>query len=256
MSNNSELRRRKVEDLRGKQERRSFDGHIELREAGTSKLAFLGWPCVTDTPYEIGDPDYGGFIEEVASGAFRRSLQNTPDVILNIQHGAALSGLPIARTRSGTLRLSEDEHGLRAEAPDLDLDDPDVQALRIKFSRGDLDGQMSFAFRVPPGGDRWSDDLRRRTIMTVELAGGDCSIVTFGANPATSSELLARARASAPRVAAPSYSTQRERERLMVAGFGSRARPAVGRTVRAGELDLQRLGDAERRRVARLMGRS
>jgi HK97 family phage prohead protease len=255
MSDNSELRRRKVEDLRGKQERRTFDGHLELRDAGSGKLAFSGWACVTDTPYDIGDPERGGFVEEVASGAFRRSLLNLPDVVLNVQHGAALSGLPIARTRSGTLRLSEDDVGLRVQAPDLDMDDPDVQALRIKFGRGDLDGQMSFAFRVPPGGDRWSDDLMRRTIMTVELAGGDCSIVDFAANPATSSELVARARASAPRVAAPSYSTQRERERLMVAGFGSRARPPVGRSVRAGGLDLQRLGDAERRRVARLMRR-
>jgi HK97 family phage prohead protease len=191
MSNNSELRRRKVEDLRGKQERRTVDGHLELRDAGSGKLAFSGWACVTDTPYDIGDPGRGGFVEEVASGAFRRSLLNLPDVVLNVQHGATLSGLPIARTRSGTLRLSEDDVGLRVQAPDLDLDDPDVQALRIKFGRGDLDGQMSFAFRVPPGGDRWSDDLMRRTIMTVELAGGDCSIVDFAANPATSSELVA-----------------------------------------------------------------
>jgi HK97 family phage prohead protease len=44
----------------------------------------------------------------------------------------------LARTRSGTLTLLEDDHGLFMEAM-LDQSDPDVRSIIPKMQRGDLD---------------------------------------------------------------------------------------------------------------------
>ncbi len=70
----------------------------------------------------------------------------------------------LARTRSGSLRLSEDAKGLAfaIDVPET-RDGADVLALA---ERGDLGG-MSFAFTVPAGGERWEG--RRRELRTVEL---------------------------------------------------------------------------------------
>ena len=229
MTNNStELRRRKAEELQGRQERRLFDGGFELRDDGNSgRLQLVGWPCLTDVSYEIGSVERGGFIETVRANSFSRTLSNNPDVILVAQHGDALSGLPIARTRSGTLRLEErtvadvrGRKGLHAIA-DLDPEDPDVATLRRKFARGDLDGQMSFAFRVPAGGDSWSEDYTRRTITQAEIHGGDISVVNFGASPTTTSEMVSRYLQEEVRrpLRMPS-ATQRAREQLVMLQAG------------------------------------
>jgi HK97 family phage prohead protease len=241
-----ELRRRRAEMLDGSREVRRFHASMETRDTSDGMVRFSGYASVTERPYEVAS-----WTETIARGAFRRTLSEDPDVMLLINHGEG-GGLPLARTKSGTMSLSEDARGLRVDA-DLNADDPDVRALVPKLQRGDVD-EMSFAFRVTD--QTWSEDRSERLIRGVVLHKGDVSIVTRAANDSATGGLVARSRTSAPRVAVPSYSHQRERERLMVAGFGSRAKTPVGRTVRAGGLDLQRLGADERRRVARLMGRS
>ena len=101
----------------------------------------------------------GRTVETIAPGAFRSSLAG--DVVALLDHDA---GKVLGRTRSGTLRLTEDTRGL---AFSLDLPDTaagrDVQALA---ERGDLGG-MSFGFIVPTGGDRWQGE--RRTLVNVAL---------------------------------------------------------------------------------------
>jgi len=89
--------------------------------------------------------------------------------------------LPLARTRSGTLTLSEDDHGLRMETT-LDPEDPDVKSIVGKMRRGDLD-KMSFAFY--PDDQEWDDtgDIPLRTIKRASLA--DVAIVTNGAYDGT-----------------------------------------------------------------------
>nr|WP_280478570.1 HK97 family phage prohead protease [Nocardia asiatica] len=94
-------------------------------------------------------------------------------------------GMPLARTKSGTLRLTADRQGLAVEA-DLDRRDPDVQRLETKMSRGDMD-EMSFAFRVKD--DAWNDEQTTRRITEISLYKCDVSVVNFGANPATSASL-------------------------------------------------------------------
>lgn len=169
-----EWRKKKATEIRGKGlERRMFHASgMELREADDGILHLTGYASVTETPYDVG------FYEEtIARGAFTRTLSEEPDVQLLINH----TGLPLARTKSGTLRLEEREQGLWVDA-DLDPEDPDVQSLARKMKRGDID-QMSFAFQATDSD--WSDDFTKRRIKTVSIHRGDVSVVNMGANPAS-----------------------------------------------------------------------
>lgn len=172
---------RDVKRLLGAPERRvrSIDD-FELRSAGDS-LTLVGYASVFDAAYDVGDPERGGWSEIVDRAAFDKTLAGKPDTHLLINH----EGMPLARTKSGTMRLATDERGLHVEA-DLDRRDPDVQGLEVKMGRGDMD-EMSFAFRTIA--DDWSDDLSERRMLEVSIHKGDVSVVNFGANPATSSQL-------------------------------------------------------------------
>ena len=110
-------------------------------------LVSRGFAARTDCWYDLG-PDIQEFL---AVGCFQRSIADpATDVVLNLQHGYAGSGLPLARTSAGSLKLSEvtkgPETGLWLEAT-LDPDDPDAQILERKLASGALDGQASFSFR-------------------------------------------------------------------------------------------------------------
>lgn len=157
-------------------ERRAFviDGlAVETREGGGPRL--VGHAAVFNQLSE----DMGGFREQVAAGAFAAAI-GQDDVRLLINH----DGLPLARTASKTLRLSEDARGLRIEA-DLEPTDPDVLRLLPKLQRGDV-SQMSFAFSVRPGGQDWARDDEGRTVRTLKkLRLWDVSVVTFPAYPQT-----------------------------------------------------------------------
>jgi HK97 family phage prohead protease len=91
-------------------------------------------------------------------------------------------GTPLARTKSGTLKLSA-APDLRAVA-ELDPANPKVQEIRSAMSRGDLD-QMSIGFRVHK--QDWNNDYTERTIREVELF--DVSVVTYPASPTTTASL-------------------------------------------------------------------
>lgn len=88
----------------------------------------------------------------------------------------------MARTRSGTLKLSEDDIGLAVRA-ELDGSDPDVQRLVPKIKRRDIT-QMSFAFRVLDDVVAWVGDELIRTITKLS-ALYDVSVVTYPAYPQT-----------------------------------------------------------------------
>ena len=142
----------------------------------------------------------GRMVETIAPGAFRSSL--TGDVVALLDHD---QGKVLGRTRSGTLRLSEDSRGL---AFSLDLPDTahgrDVQALA---ERGDLGG-MSFGFVVPAGGDRWQGE--RRTLVNVALK----EISAVSAWPAyPDTELALRSRDGSP--------AETRRRRLILAELGA-----------------------------------
>ncbi|MCC9181085.1 MULTISPECIES: HK97 family phage prohead protease [Mycolicibacterium] len=163
---------------------------VELRAAddNADEVELTGYAS-TFEPYEMyGGPERGGWIEQIDRKAFAKTLRESPDLMLLINH----EGMPLARTKSGTLKLSVDSHGLKVSAK-LDRSDPDVQRLEAKMRRGDMD-EMSFAFRVKAqkweATDDFPEDLYAlRTILEVSLHKGDVSVVNYGANPTTHAEV-------------------------------------------------------------------
>lgn len=169
-------------------EQRTYQlGVVEFRNAETvnGPLTLTGYASVFGHPYPVfGGPELGGWAETIQPGAFTKTLAERADVQLLINH----EGMPLARTKSGTLRLSQDTTGLHVEAH-LDQRSSRVQELQLTMERGDM-SEMSFAFRVTR--QSWSDDQTERAITEVSLHKGDVSVVNYGANDATSTELSAR----------------------------------------------------------------
>ena len=169
--NNEDKARSKMK----KTERRTFTvRNIEARQAEDGTMRMAGYAAVFNEA-SLPLP----FIEKIAPGAFTKTLQETPDVRLLANH----EGLPMARTKNGTMRLYEDETGLYFEAELANTQE--ARDLYTLVERGDVD-QMSFAFRVIR--QNWSKDRTERTLTEVSLADGDVSIVTYPAYPATSVE--------------------------------------------------------------------
>jgi uncharacterized protein len=147
----------------------------EPREAGGPPM-IVGYAAVYDSLSE----DLGGFREQIAPGAFARTLR-TADVRALVDHDPSKI---LGRSTAGTLRLRNNAKGLLAE-----VDPPDTQAGRdivASIQRGDVSG-MSFTFRVAPNGDSWemlpNGQGAIRTLRDVDLL--DVSVVTFPAYPET-----------------------------------------------------------------------
>lgn len=141
-------------------------------EADGDTVKVSGYAAVFNQETDIG----GMFREQIAPGAFKDAV-GRDDVVFLVNH----EGLPLARTRSGTLSLKEDDHGLFIES-ELDSTDPDVQQIVPKMKRGDLD-KMSFAFM--PSKQEWdeSGEIPLRTITEAQLF--DVSVVTTPAYDGT-----------------------------------------------------------------------
>jgi uncharacterized protein len=143
---------------------------FEVRAEGDG-MTFTGYASVFNSPSE----DLGGFIEYVAPGAFKRSLQSRNEVKLLWNHD---SGEPLASLRGGTMQLVEDEVGLKvtAQLPNTTRGRDVAELLRTKV----IDS-MSFGFNVIK--DSWSRDGQTRTLESVRLF--ETSIVSFPAYSST-----------------------------------------------------------------------
>lgn len=161
------------------QVRRSYPVALEVRaKKGASSISTIeGYASVTETPYDMWDM-FGPYTEVLRVGAFAKTLAETPQVQLLLNHG----GLSMAYTQAGTLRLAEDSTGLHMEA-DVNTKRTDVSDMLLAMEERSVD-EMSFAFRVTR--QQWSPDYDQRDITEVDLHRGDVSVVNFGANPATS----------------------------------------------------------------------
>lgn len=165
----SEVQRR-VFQMNPVVERRAADP--EGGEPGSYHVT--GHAAVFNTPsLPIWDWWGGEFVEQVLPGAFAKTIREA-DVRFLINHDP---NLVCARTKSGTLRLAEDEVGL---AIDADLAATSyVEDLCMLMQRGDVT-QMSIMFEVIA--DDWTgtrDGLPLRTISEMRLY--DVSAVTFPA---------------------------------------------------------------------------
>ena len=156
-------------------ERRTYTVRdVEARAADDGTMRLAGYAAVfNDSSVPLP------FKEVIAPGAFRKTLTETPDVRLLINH----EGLPLARTKNGTLTLTEDDRGLYFDAELADTQE--ARDLWTLVERGDVD-QMSFAFRVIR--QKWNEGRTERTLTEVSLADGDVSVVTYPAYPTTTVE--------------------------------------------------------------------
>jgi HK97 family phage prohead protease len=155
---------------------RRFTGSCELRAIapegdGRSKIA--GHAAVFNSLSE----ELWGFREKIAPGAFKPALAKS-DIRALLNHDP---NYVLGRTKSGTLRVQEDETGLAVE-----IDPPETawaDDLLVSISRGDI-SQMSFAFRV--GEESWEtvDGVNCRTILSFDEIF-DVSPVTYPAYLAT-----------------------------------------------------------------------
>jgi HK97 family phage prohead protease/HK97 family phage major capsid protein len=126
--------------------------------------------------------DLGYFREQIATGAFEGRTDD--DVRLLINH----TGVPLARTTNGTLRLSVDNGGLRYEAELADTQEG--RDLYTLIKRGDI-SQSSFAFSIED--EAWDNKTNLRTVLKVGRLY-DVSPVTYPAYATTT--VQARAMAS------------------------------------------------------------
>ena len=158
----------------GIETRRICINDFEIRNGETGDgMTFSGYAAVFNS-----DSEPLPFIERIQPGAFQRTLNSRNEIKMFVNHDTSRI---LASKRAGTLRLSEDQHGLRVDA---DLPDTtDGRDMAVLLQRGDIDS-MSFGFSIPKGGDSWSDDGQRRELHEVRLH--EVSIVTgFPAYAAT-----------------------------------------------------------------------
>jgi HK97 family phage prohead protease len=147
---------------------------FEVRETAEG-MTFTGYAAVFNSD-SVPLP----FTERIAPGAFKRSLQSRNEVKLLWNHDA---GEPLASVRGGTLKLTEDERGLKVEATLANTTrGRDVSEL-IRSKTVD---SMSFGFSVIK--DSWSGDVR--TLQAVRLF--EVSIVSSPAYEGTAGTVAVR----------------------------------------------------------------
>lgn len=170
-------------------ERRAFDSadfRIDEPAAdGSGVRHIVGHASMFNTQYELFEWDGWRYLEEVAPGAFRKTIKQH-DVRALFNHDP---NFILGRNTAGTLTLAEDDKGLAYDilAPETDT----VRDLVIApMRRGDVT-QSSFGFEVTRQKivDNKDERFTLRTIQEVKL--WDVSPVTFPASPTTDSKVRA-----------------------------------------------------------------
>lgn len=168
-------------------ERRMWSMEVEARTDGEHYAVIEGYAALFDSR----SADLGGFVEEIAPGAFAKTIRESDTKFL-FNHD---EDTVMARSSAGNLKIGEDKRGLHYEAR-VDLRDPDAARLFRKIEGGNVRGS-SFAFRTIK--DDWSqtdDDYPLRTLREVGPLF-DVSSVTTPAYPETEGLLAAAVRSLA-----------------------------------------------------------
>lgn len=169
-----------------------LDGNVVSRAAdGDGPIGFRGHAAVFNRRTWIGSKTWG-FAEEIMPSAFTKTINDGADVRFLINHDP---NLVLARTASGTLRLSEDEVGLFADADMAPVSY--ARDLAVSLERRDVT-QMSFGFEMVDY--RWSVEADGTEVLRhYEVKLFDVSAVTYPAyietDAALRMDLLAAARA-------------------------------------------------------------
>lgn len=157
-------------------EKRTDHITLEVRADGDG-MTFEGYAAVFNSPSQPLP-----FIETIKPGAFRKSLQGRHRMMLLWNHDTSQ---PLASTRNGSLRMVEDDYGLKVTAtlPDTQLG-RDISSM----IRSGLIDAMSFGFQVKK--DSWSADGSTRTLE--EVAIHEASLVSYPAYEGTSGSVSVR----------------------------------------------------------------
>ena len=151
--------------LLGAEERRGLTlaaAGCEIRADDTGAQRFVGHAAVFDTRTAIGNPLTWGFYEEIAPGAFTKTLSEG-DARFLIDHD---SYYVVSRVSADTLDLAQDKVGLAVDSA-LDQRLSYVGDLITNLDNKNITG-MSFGFYVVK--DDW-------TVETVELSDGNSADV-------------------------------------------------------------------------------
>lgn len=146
---------------------------LRLQRADDKPDTLVGYAAVFN---KLSEPLFMNVRERIEPGAFKKSIKKD-DIRALVDHD---SSMLLARNKSGTLKLKEDNTGLHTI-----IDLPETQLARDisqLIERGDLSG-MSFGFRTVS--DSWEtvDEQEIRILKEVKLF--DVSVVTFPAYPDT-----------------------------------------------------------------------
>jgi HK97 family phage prohead protease len=144
-----------------KKEMRIVDITNFQKRAGTETESTMisGYAAVFNSKTIIGD----WFEEIISPGAFSRTISENSDVRALFNHNW---DNVLGRTKSGTLRLSEDERGLKfeAELPDTSV----ARDLIESMARGDIN-QCSFGFVATEEIWDYSVEPALRTVVEAKL---------------------------------------------------------------------------------------
>lgn len=169
-------------------ERRFLVEDLEIRSGEGESPIITGYAAVFNSPSEEmpvkrDDPNGRKYREIVRPGAFAESLVNKRAIFALFQHNETAV---LGSTQNGTLRISEDNRGLRYEIspPNTTAGRDTVELIR----RGDIRAS-SFGFKVRAGGQALKRDGDQivRELRSLDLL--DVSPVTVGAYGAASVSL-------------------------------------------------------------------
>ncbi|QGM80718.1 HK97 family phage prohead protease [Otariodibacter oris] len=147
---------------------------------------------------------WGEFVERFSPNAFSDSLRAGKDIRALFEHDHTKL---LGRTSSGTLKLEEDDIGLRFE-----LYPPDTQTgrdLLISVERGDIRG-MSFGFLTQQNEWDFSVEPNLRTVQKAELI--EITVTSVPAYPDSSLEVLKRSKVMAKKGDHPWQDANRKRK--------------------------------------------
>lgn len=176
------------------EERRNLalaDAGVRVRAKDDGPPQFTGHAAVFNKRTSIGPVPGWGFLEEIAPGAFSKTLKEG-DARFLVDHESAMV---VSRVSAGDLDLAEDDTGLAVDS-ELDTEVSYIRDLARNVEKRRITG-MSFGFRVIK--DEWTleeldvdglpepVEVEVRTIREVQLI--EVSAVTFPAYEETDASL-------------------------------------------------------------------
>ena len=165
--------------VKADREYRNFEG-VELRKAEDGRMVVEGYATTFGQPYVLAGDGKVTINEQVDRHAFDGA--DKTDVIFQYNH----EGRVFARISNGTLRLEEDDHGLKVIA---DLGGTEIGRQLYEEIDGGYTNKMSFGFTV--AGDKKTRtkgaDGHITVLRTITKIGKlfDVSAVSLPANDAT-----------------------------------------------------------------------